>query len=110
MLGGDVLTISGPCFDQSSDVYCRMDDIVIKASYDFTRDAFSVRCPTPIFMKEGSITVELSKDGGSTFDYSGYTVASKFTCTRSMPTDYSNLNSTFANNLVPLQYCCRFIG
>ena len=85
MLGGDVLTISGPCFDQFSDVYCRMDGSVIKAAYDFSRDAFTVRCPTPIFMKTGSITVELSKDGGITFDYTGHTVASKFTFTGFIP-------------------------
>ena len=73
MLGGDVLSISGPCFDSNSNVYCRIDGHVIKASYDFAQDPFSVRCPTPIFMKLGSMRVELSLNGGANFvDNIGY--------------------------------------
>ncbi|XP_072040715.1 sushi domain-containing protein 2-like [Amphiura filiformis] len=75
MLGGDVLTISGPCFELGSNVHCRIDGHDIQAVYDFMRDPFTVRCPVPILMRLGSIPVELSEDGGVTFSATGYIVA-----------------------------------
>ncbi|XP_038054969.1 sushi domain-containing protein 2-like [Patiria miniata] len=72
MLGGDVLSISGPCFDVSSDVFCRIQGYEIQASYDFTKDPFTVRCATPLFMALGESPVYLSKDGGQTYNYTGY--------------------------------------
>ncbi|XP_022099546.1 sushi domain-containing protein 2-like [Acanthaster planci] len=72
MLGGDVLSISGPCFDVSNDVFCRIQGYEIQASYDFTKDPFTVRCATPLFMALGESPVYLSKDGGQTYNYTGY--------------------------------------
>ena len=72
MLGGDVLSISGPCFDASSDVFCQILGYTIQASYDFTQDPFTVRCSTPLFMSLGEVPVHLSKDGGQNYNYTGY--------------------------------------
>ncbi|XP_033646828.1 sushi domain-containing protein 2-like [Asterias rubens] len=72
MLGGDVLSISGPCFDATSDVFCEINGYKIQASYDFVQDPFTVRCATPLFTSLGEVPVHLSKDGGVNFNYTGY--------------------------------------
>ncbi|XP_071497302.1 sushi domain-containing protein 2-like [Diadema antillarum] len=71
MLGGDVLSISGPCFESSSNILCLIEGMRIRAVYDFDRDPFTVRCSTPIFMRVGPVRVELSIDNGQNFNYSG---------------------------------------
>lgn len=78
MLGGDVLSISGPCFDATSDVFCEINGYKIQASYDFVQDPFTVRCATPLFTSLGEVPVHLSKDGGVNFNYTGYVTVGKF--------------------------------
>ncbi|XP_071847181.1 sushi domain-containing protein 2-like isoform X2 [Apostichopus japonicus] len=67
MLGGEILAISGPCFDRTHDIYCRIDGMVSQASYNLAVDPFVVQCPTPAFMRLGRVLVELSFDGGESF-------------------------------------------
>ena len=82
MMGGDVLTISGPCFEPTSDFYCRINNgTKIKATYDFARDPFTVRCPVPILLKLGHVDVELSKDGGQTFNSKGVIIVGMYIAT-----------------------------
>ncbi|XP_041453734.1 sushi domain-containing protein 2-like isoform X2 [Lytechinus variegatus] len=72
MLGGDVLSISGPCFQSTNIILCRIEDVVIEAIYDPETDPFTVRCPSPLFMRVGPSKVMLSRDGGGSYNYTGH--------------------------------------
>lgn len=68
MLGGDILAVSGPCFEYTHDIYCRIDGTILQARYNLALDPFTVQCATPAFMRLGPVIVELSFDGGITFE------------------------------------------
>ncbi|XP_033127116.1 sushi domain-containing protein 2-like isoform X2 [Anneissia japonica] len=70
LLGGEVLYISGPCFDETKSIKCRIDGVVTSTSYK-QHSPFTVECVTPMLLKVGDISVALSIDGGNTFPYTG---------------------------------------
>ena len=71
MLGGTVLTVSGPCFDNladTSNIKCKFGDTVIQAEIiDTTR----AQCILPMLLRTGRIPVALSTDNGENYDHSG---------------------------------------
>ena len=71
MLGGTVITVSGPCFDDLADkshTQCKFGDIVTKAEIiDSTR----ARCVLPMLLKTGRVPMTLSTDNGVSYDHRG---------------------------------------
>ena len=71
LLGGTVITVSGPCFDElvdTSNTQCKFGDIVTKAEIiDSTR----ARCVLPMLLTIGRMEVMLSTNYGESNDHRG---------------------------------------
>ncbi|XP_071951618.1 sushi domain-containing protein 2-like [Antedon mediterranea] len=70
MLGGDVLYVSGPCYDEAQDINCMIDGVMIPTSFNIDTP-FTVTCIMPTTLKVGDMAVSLSVDGGNTYLYTG---------------------------------------
>ncbi|KAK2188587.1 hypothetical protein NP493_128g05111 [Ridgeia piscesae] len=71
MMGGLLVTVSGPCFDQHSDtsnVVCKFANIVTPAK---VLDATRAQCILPMLTKTGVVRVGISTDGGQHYDHGG---------------------------------------
>ena len=78
MLGGLMVTVSGPCFDGHSDtsnVVCKFDDIVTPAT---VIDATRAQCVLPALLKTGQVPVAVSTDGGHNYSHSGLFTLGKY--------------------------------
>ena len=72
MFGGTQVFISGPCFEESSDIVCEFDGFPINGA--LITD-YSAICVAPTFYKVGRIPLTVSLDGGLTFNFEGtYTI------------------------------------
>ncbi|XP_028415602.1 sushi domain-containing protein 2-like isoform X2 [Dendronephthya gigantea] len=68
-LGGTVVYIAGPCYDAYNDIVCRFNnDSESAAELIGPEQAY---CVTPPLNSTGLIPVELSLDGGVTFNFTG---------------------------------------
>ncbi|XP_077984839.1 sushi domain-containing protein 2-like [Glandiceps talaboti] len=67
MLGGEKVTISGPCIDpaNSDKIWCKFSDQEVQGNYE---NHFMISCTTPIFYEIGRLEFRLSVDGGATYD------------------------------------------
>ncbi|XP_028417110.1 sushi domain-containing protein 2-like [Dendronephthya gigantea] len=68
-LGGTVVYIGGPCYNSSKDVACRFNKNLESAAELISPE--QAYCVTPRLNVTGLIPVELSLDGGTTYNYSG---------------------------------------
>ena len=71
MMGGLLVTVSGPCFDQHSDttnVVCKFANIVTPAK---VLDATRAQCILPMLTKTGVVRVGISTDGGQHYNHGG---------------------------------------
>ena len=75
MLGGTQVFISGPCFEESSDIVCEFDGSPANGSLISN---YSAMCAAPTFYKVGRIPLRVSLDGGSTFSFEGTYTIRKF--------------------------------
>ena len=77
MLGGTVMTVSGPCFvdiSDSSNIKCKFGDVVTQADIiDTTR----AQCILPMLLKTGRIPVAISTDNGQNYNHSGIVTLGK---------------------------------
>ena len=68
-LGGTKVFIGGPCYSLNDEIVCRFNKTVESAAvYVSTELAY---CVTPPLYFVGRIQVELSLDGGKTFNFTG---------------------------------------
>ena len=68
MLGGTQVFVSGPCFNESSDIVCDFDGTSVTGELITT---YSASCVAPTFDKVGRFPLRVSLDGGSTFNFEG---------------------------------------
>ncbi|KAI0239248.1 Sushi domain-containing protein 2 [Lamellibrachia satsuma] len=71
MLGGIVVTVAGPCFDDysnASKIVCKFDDVETPA---VVIDGTRAQCLLPMLLKDGRVPVALSVDGGLNYNHSG---------------------------------------
>jgi len=71
MLGGLIVTVSGPCFDglsNTSTVVCKFADVETPAD---VIDATRAQCVLPMMLRTGRIPLALSTDGGKTYNHTG---------------------------------------
>jgi hypothetical protein len=66
MLGGQVVELSGPCFNPKDNFWCRFDDQVVEGLF---LSRVKVRCIQPMFMKIGVVSLALSTNGEKIFRY-----------------------------------------
>ena len=75
-LGGNKVFISGPCYSSEQDIVCRFNHVTeTRCVYISLLLAY---CITPILRTHGQIVIELSLDGGLTYNYTGIYRSSKF--------------------------------
>ena len=68
MLGGNTISITGPCYKANDNIVIKFDDILINGSF---RSELEVTITVPVLNKTGTLPLQLSLDGGNTFDYTG---------------------------------------
>ncbi|XP_072026699.1 protein mesh-like [Amphiura filiformis] len=73
MLGGDILRVSGPCFDMgvTYDIKCKFNSNVVIAGEVESSNRARCVLPNSVFFLTGRIPVELSIDGGTNYDFQG---------------------------------------
>lgn len=70
MLGGTLISFSGPCFNSSDVIVCRFNgNITVEGYYE---SEYKAVCVSPPVGKIGRIPVELSLNNGSTFNFSTF--------------------------------------
>ena len=75
MLGGDNIFIAGPCFEPSNVIVCEFPGgKMMNGSYI---SGIRASCPVPMLNMTGRLTVRMSVDGGSSFDYQGIVTSGK---------------------------------
>lgn len=75
MLGGDNIFIAGPCFEPSNVIVCEFPGgKMMNGSYI---SGIQASCPVPMLNMTGRLTVRMSMDGGSSFDYQGIVTSGK---------------------------------
>ena len=75
MLGGDNIFIAGPCFEPSNVIVCEFPEgKMMNGSYI---SGIQASCPVPMLNMTGRLTVRMSVDGGSSFDYQGIVTSGK---------------------------------
>ena len=66
-LGGKKISISGPCFNKTSDmVVCRFGHAIVPGT---VLDRQRAVCRSPIYDKAGTVEFALSINGGVTYDF-----------------------------------------
>ncbi|XP_022088953.1 sushi domain-containing protein 2-like [Acanthaster planci] len=68
MLGGDIVHISGPCLDASSNIVCRFAGVEVPGEVISNTTA---RCVSPLVFEVGRLPLEMSTDGGEFFNFTG---------------------------------------
>ena len=68
MLGGNTISITGPSYKANDNIVIKFDDILINGSF---RSELEVMITVPVLNKTGTLPLQLSLDGGNTFDYTG---------------------------------------
>ena len=68
-LGGTEVFIGGPCFKPGNIIVCRFNK-TLETAGQYVRQELAV-CVTPSFYVSGLILVELSLDGGATYNFTG---------------------------------------
>lgn len=69
MLGGTLVEITGPCFNETSDaIVCRFNGNIL-ADGNIV-DTYKASCVTPHLRDIGRLSLELSLDDGRTFNFS----------------------------------------
>lgn len=76
-LGGTKVFVGGPCYDPDDQIICRFKKTLkTTAAFVSKEQAY---CITPPLFAVGRIPVELSLDGGATFNFTGTFRSSKLT-------------------------------
>lgn len=75
-LGGNKVFINGPCYNPEHNIVCRFNRVSETRCVYIT--SILVYCITPLLRTHGQIVIELSLDGGSTYNYNGVYRSSKF--------------------------------
>jgi hypothetical protein len=69
VLGGTLVEISGPCFNETSDaVVCRFNGNILADGN--VVDRYKASCVTPHLRDIGRMSLEMSLDDGKTFNFS----------------------------------------
>ena len=76
-LGGTEIFIGGPCYKPDDQIVCRFNK-AIEADAVYVSPELAY-CITPPLYVVGRISVQLSLDGGATFNYTGTFRSSEFT-------------------------------
>ena len=75
-LGGTKVFIGGPCYSPDNETVCRFNKTVETTAVYVSAEV--VYCITPPLYVAGRIPVELSLDGGATFNFTGTFRSSEF--------------------------------
>ncbi|XP_071491471.1 protein mesh-like [Diadema antillarum] len=68
MLGGTQVLISGPCFNDSSEIVCKFDGALVNGVMHSNTTAL---CVSPTFFKTGHAPLDVSVDGGASYRFHG---------------------------------------
>ena len=69
MLGGKLVTVAGPCFDEiSHEVICRAGDVTVPATIIDPNHASVL---IPLTLSLGRVNFSMSVDGGVTYNHTG---------------------------------------
>ena len=69
MLGGTKLAVAGPCYQADNDIVVKFeDDTLVSGSFSNELEA---TITVPLLNKTGTLPIQLSLDGGNTFNYNG---------------------------------------
>lgn len=66
-LGGLVVAIAGPCYEDGSNVTCKFGDILTQG---VVASPLTLYCVTPMIYDFGQILLQVSLDGGASYPYS----------------------------------------
>ena len=75
MLGGTQVFVSGPCFNETSNITCDFDGTAVQGELI---NMVSAICVSPALYKAGRSPLRVSVDGGLTFDFEGIYTLCKY--------------------------------